>query len=173
MSTNPTDTNAVVPAQTFSPEPAVATPVEAGTPATSVTEDAFGTAQETTGETTGETTAEPTSTSEGTLGTVEESPEPGFIARHTTTLITLMVAVIVAAAAIAGVVLYRNHLDKANADTATAFAASVAQQGATLETVECHGDTCAAVINGQAYTVLVQEDGKGKQHFGVSAYSGG
>ena len=147
MSTNPTDTNAVVPAQTFSPEPAVATPVEAGTPATSVTEDAFGTAQ--------------------------ESPEPGFIARHTTTLITLMVAVIVAAAAIAGVVLYRNHLDKANADTATAFAASVAQQGATLETVECHGDTCAAVINGQAYTVLVQEDGKGKQHFGVSAYSGG
>jgi hypothetical protein len=48
----------------------------------------------------------------------------------------------------------------------------VAAQGATLETVECEGDTCAAVINGQAYTVLVQKDAKGKQHFGVSAYAG-
>jgi hypothetical protein len=122
--------------------------------------------------TTGETTAEPTSTSEGTLGTVEESPEPGFIARHTTTLITVMVAVIVAAAAIAGVALYRHNVDQANSDTEAAFTASVAQQGATLETIECHGDTCAAVINGQAYTVLVQEDAKGKQHFGVSAYAG-
>jgi uncharacterized protein HemX len=127
---------------------------------------------ETTAETTGETTAEPTSTSEGTLGTVEESPEPGFIARHTTTLITVMVAVIVAAAAIAGVALYRHNVDQANSDTEAAFTASVAQQGATLETIECHGDTCAAVINGQAYTVLVQEDAKGKQHFGVSAYAG-
>ena len=143
MSTHPTDPNAAVPAQTFTPEPAGATPAE---PATSVSEDAFGTAQ--------------------------ESPEPGFITRHTVTLITLMVAVAVAAAAIAGVFLYRHTMDSANADTEAAFAATVAEQGATLETVECHGGTCAAVINGQAYTVLVQEDDKGEQHFGVSAYAG-
>jgi hypothetical protein len=122
---------------------------------------------------TGATTAEPTSTSEGTLANVEETESrPGFLARHTTTLITVMVAVIVAAAAIAGVALYRHNVDQANSDTEAAFTASVAQQGATLETIECHGDTCAAVINGQAYTVLVQEDAKGKQHFGVSAYAG-
>jgi hypothetical protein len=125
----------------------------------------------------GATTAEPASTSEGTLADVEatetdtEEP-PGFITRHTTTLITLMVAVIVAAVAIAGVVLWRNHLDEANADTEAAFAKTVAGQGAQLETVECSGDTCAAVINGQAYTVLVQEDGKGNQHFGVTNYVG-
>jgi hypothetical protein len=117
-------------------------------------------------------TAAPASTSEGTLGTVQESREPGFISRHTTTLITLMVAVIVAAAAIAGVVLYRHNIDSKNADTEAAFTANVAQQGATLETVECHGDTCAAVINGQAYTVLVQKDAKGNQHFGVASFVG-
>lgn len=104
-------------------------------------------------------------------GTIEE-PAPGFLARHTTTLITLMVAVIVAAIAIAGLVLYRDKVDGGNADTEAAFAKSVASQGATLETVECHGDTCAAVINGQAYTVLVQEDDNGDQHFGVSSYVG-
>jgi hypothetical protein len=114
-------------------------------------------------------------TSEGTLANVEPTdPErdPGFITRHTTTLITLMVAVIVAAAAIAGVVLYRHAVDSRNADTEAAFAKTVAGQGATLETVECSGDTCAAVINGQAYTVLVQEDAKGDQHFGVTNYVG-
>ena len=114
-----------------------------------------------------------TSTSEGTLANVEPTDsEPGFIARHTTTLITLMVAVIVVAVAIAGVVLYKGRVDDANSDTEAAFAATVAQQGATLETIECDGGTCAAVINGQAYTVLVQEDDKGEQHFGVSAYAG-
>jgi hypothetical protein len=122
--------------------------------------------------TTGATTTEPTSTSEGTLGTVEESREPGFIGRHTTTLITLMVAVIVAAAAIAGLSIYKNKVDDKNSDTEAAFAATVAQQGASLETVECDGGTCSAVINGQAYTVLVQEDDKGKQHFGVSNFVG-
>jgi hypothetical protein len=68
--------------------------------------------------------------------------------------------------------LYKDHVGDDNAATEAAFAKTVQQQGATLETVECDGDTCAAVIQGQAYTVLVQEDGKGKQHFGVSAYSG-
>ena len=123
-----------------------------------------------------EQTTEPaTSTSEGTLANIEATDtdvRPGFIARHTTTLITLMVAVIVAAVAIAGVVLYRGNIDEKNADTEAAFAQQVAGQGASLETVECSGDTCAAVINGQAYTVLVQEDDKGHQHFGVTNYVG-
>ena len=146
MST-PTDPNAAVAPQTTTPEPSGSTPVESGTPDPSV--------------------------SEGTLGNVEEADAaPGFIARHTTTLITVMVAVIVAAAAIAGVALYKNNADQANADTEAAFSENVASQGAAVETIECDGDTCAAVINGQAYTVLVQEDADGEQHFGISAYSG-
>jgi hypothetical protein len=118
---------------------------------------------------------QPVSSSAGTLANVEPTEgehTPGFIARHTTTLITLMVAVIVAAAAIAGLVLYKNNVDQANADTEAAFTENVASQGAEVETIECDGDTCAAVINGQAYTVLVQEDENGDQHFGISAYSG-
>ncbi|WP_138758555.1 hypothetical protein [Modestobacter altitudinis] len=133
--------------QTFSPQPAGATTVEPGTPAPSV--------------------------SEGTLGGVEETgQEPGWVSRHTATLIALMVAVIVAAVAIAGVMLYKDRIDDRNSDTEDAVARNVASQGAAVETVECDGDTCAAVINGQAYTVLVQEDAKGERHFGVSAYAG-
>ena len=113
------------------------------------------------------------STSEGTLANVEATEsEPGFIARHTGTLITLMVAVIVAAVAIAGVVLYKNKIDDANSDTEAAFSSYIQGQGASVDTVECEGDTCAAIIQGQAYTVLLQDDGKGSQHFGVSAYAG-
>ena len=108
----------------------------------------------------------------GEQGVPAEEKAPGFIARHTTTLITLMVAVIVAAVAIAGVSVYRHNDDQKNRKTEQAVAQSVSGQGATLETIECHGGTCAAIINGQAYTVLVQKDGQGKQHFGVSAYSG-
>ena len=112
-------------------------------------------------------------TTEGTLANVDETDHaPGFLTRHTATLIALMVAVIVAAVAIAGVMLYQDRRNDANADTEAAFTQKVAGQGATLETIECHGDTCAAVINGQAYTVLVQEDAAGTQHFGVSAYAG-
>jgi hypothetical protein len=114
-----------------------------------------------------------TSTSEGTLANVEATEsKPGFITRHTSTLITLMVAVIVAAIAIAGVVLYKNKVDNDNADTAAAFSSYIKGQGASVDTVECEGDTCSAIIQGQAYTVLVQEDSKGAQHFGVSAYAG-
>ena len=60
MSTNPTDPNAAVPAQTFTPEAVGATTAETDT---SVSEDAFGTAQ--------------------------ESPEPGFITRHTALVVAL------------------------------------------------------------------------------------
>jgi hypothetical protein len=121
------------------------------------------------------TTTESTSTSAGTLGNVEpieSDATPGFVTRHTTTLITLMVAVIVAAVAIAGVVLWRNHVDEANADTEAAVVKSLSGQGASAETVECEGDTCKAIVNGQAYTVLVQEDDNGDQHFGVTNYVG-
>ncbi|WP_138732067.1 hypothetical protein [Modestobacter excelsi] len=144
--TTPTDPNTVAP-QTFSPQPTGATTVEPGTPAPSV--------------------------SEGTLGNVQETDtEPGWIARHTATLIALMVAVIVAAVAIAGVMLWKDRIDDRNSDTEAAVAQNVATQGATVETVQCDGDRCAAVINGQAYTVLVQKDAHGKRHFGVSAYAG-
>jgi hypothetical protein len=74
--------------------------------------------------------------------------------------------------AIAGLAYYRGELDDRNSANETAFVSSVEDQGATVETVECDGDTCAAVIGGQAYTVLVQEDEDGRKHFGVSAYAG-
>jgi uncharacterized protein HemX len=122
-----------------------------------------------------EPTTEPPahSTSEGTLANVETTETaPGLIARHTATLIALMVAVIVAAVAIAGVMVHEDRVEDDNNRTEAAFATTVEAQGATLETVECDGDTCAAVIQGQGYTVLVQEDDEGEQHFGVSAYSG-
>jgi hypothetical protein len=98
--------------------------------------------------------------------------EPGWITRHTTLLTTVLVAVIVAAVAITGLVYYRDARDDRNAATETAFANVVAEQGATLETIECDGDTCAAVVSGQAYTVLVQEDEAGEQHFGVTPFIG-
>ena len=98
--------------------------------------------------------------------------EPGWVTRHTALLTTVLVAVIVAALAVTGLVLYRDARADRNAETEAAFAASVEAQGATLETVECDGDTCAAVVGGQAYTVLVQEDADGEQHFAVSAFVG-
>jgi hypothetical protein len=104
--------------------------------------------------------------------TPEAEKAPGWVARHTTLLTTVMIAVIVAALAVAGLTYYRHTLDERNDDTEAAFVAMVTEQGATVETVECDGDTCAAVISGQAYTVLVQDDEDGEQHFGVSAYAG-
>src|SRR3954470_4389598 len=107
-----------------------------------------------------------TSTSEGTLANVEPTEaEPGFVTRHTTTLITLMVAVIVAAVAIAGVVLYKKKVDDDTAPTEAAFSQYIQSQNASVDTVECNGDTCAAIIGGSAYSLLVQEDSQGKHHF--------
>jgi hypothetical protein len=60
--------------------------------------------------------------------------------------------------------------ERPRAATAAAFA--VTAQGAKVHTIQCDGDTCAAIIGNQAYTVLVQKDAKGRQHFGVSAYVG-
>jgi hypothetical protein len=132
---------------------------------------------------TGSTTAEPGTatdliTSSADTGPGQPGPEPaeddepGWITRHTTLLITLLVAVIVAAVALTGLTYYRDARSDRNGETEAAFARTVATQGATLETVECDGDTCSAVVAGQAYTVLVQEDADGKQHFGVTAFVG-
>ncbi|MGY2081971.1 hypothetical protein [Modestobacter sp. SYSU DS0657] len=98
--------------------------------------------------------------------------EPGWVSRHTSTLIALMVAVIVVAVAITGLVLWRDRMADRNAETEAAFRQSVASQGAQVSTVECNGDICSAIIGGSAYTVLVQEDEQGVQQFGVAAFSG-
>jgi hypothetical protein len=95
-----------------------------------------------------------------------------WFGRHYALLVAAAVAIVVAAVAIAGLAYYRGELDDRNSANETAFVSSVEDQGATVETVECTGDTCAAVIGGQAYTVLVQEDENGEKHFGVSAYAG-
>ena len=102
----------------------------------------------------------------------QEDREPGWVTRNTTLLITLLLAVIVAGCAVIGVGVYRHNQNEADKDTEAAFRASVAAQGASVDTVECHGDTCSAIVGGQAYSVLVQEDAKGKQHFGVAAFNG-
>jgi hypothetical protein len=101
-----------------------------------------------------------------------EEPEPTFFTRHSTLITAVMAAVIVAAVAIVGLWLYRGNIDDENAATEAAFTKTVVDQGATVDTVECDGDTCAAIISGSAYTVLVQKDENGKRHFGVSAYAG-
>ena len=46
------------------------------------------------------------------------------------------------------------------------------EQGAVLDSIDCKVDTCSAIISGSAYTILIQEDKDGKQHFGVTAYVG-
>ena len=95
-----------------------------------------------------------------------------WFGRHVAMLVAAAIAIVVAAVAIAGLAYYRGEMEDRNSANETAFAASVEERGATVETVECDGDTCAAVIGGQAYTVLVQEDEDGEKHFGVSAYAG-
>lgn len=154
-----TDNTPVEPTTTPVPTPTPATGSTSAEPAPAVgTDTAPTTEQATAGQPTAETAGAPA--------------EPGWVTRHTALLTALMVAVIVAALAVAGVFWYRSSQDDENADTEAAFSRSVTEQGATVETVECDGDTCSAVIGGQAYTVLVQEDSKGEQHFGVTAYVG-
>jgi hypothetical protein len=106
----------------------------------------------------------------GETGSGDE--DESWFGRHYALLVAAALAIVVAAVAIAGLAYYRGEVDDRNSANETAFAASVEEQGATIETVECDGDTCAAVIGGQAYTVLVQEDKNGERHFGVSAYAG-
>ena len=138
----------------------------AGTPTPGT--DGFGAPQ---GTTTQGTIGEGTTT-EGTFGEGTGSGEPGWVARNTNALIAALLVVIVAALAIAAVVLYRNHRDDADTDTEAAVTSFLSGQNLQVETIECSGDTCAVIVGGQAATVLVQEDDKGDQHFGISAYSG-
>jgi hypothetical protein len=114
----------------------------------------------------------PGTVTDGTIGDGTPAGEPGWVARNTNALISALLVVIVAALAIAAVVLYRNHEDDENTATETAATAFITNQGGEVETIDCHGDTCSAVVKGQAYTVLVQEDASGGQHFGISPYSG-
>lgn len=97
---------------------------------------------------------------------------PGWAQRNRALLIAAMVAVVVAAIAIAGLILWRGGIDDDNAATEAAVVRAIAAQGGEVETVECDGGVCAAIIGGQAYTVLVQEDEDGERHFGVGAYVG-
>jgi hypothetical protein len=125
----------------------------------------------------GEETAQPafgTPTGSAPVGEEMSSGSEGesWFGRHQQRVVAAALAIVVAAVAIAGLAYYRGELDDRNSANETAFVSSVEDQGATVETVECDGDTCAAVIGGQAYTVLVQEDEDGRKHFGVSAYAG-
>jgi hypothetical protein len=98
--------------------------------------------------------------------------QPSWAKRNSAKLVAALLAFAVVAGAIAGLLLWRSSVDERNADTEAAFAEMVAAQGASVTTVECDGDTCAAIIGGQALTVLVQEDDEGEQQFGVVAYAG-
>ncbi|MGY1858055.1 hypothetical protein [Modestobacter sp. SYSU DS0290] len=115
---------------------------------------------------------EPTDTTGAADATSGEEGEPGWVSRHTSTLIALMVAVIVVAVAITGLILWRDRVADRNADTEAAFRQSIESQGAQVSTVECNGDICSAIIGGSAYTILVQEDEEGVKQFGVAAFSG-
>ncbi|MDP5185107.1 hypothetical protein QOZ88_20945 [Blastococcus sp. BMG 814] len=102
----------------------------------------------------------------------QQASEPGWASRNSGLLIAALVAIVVAAIAIAGLILWRGGIDDDNAATEAAVTRALAEQGGEVETIECDGDTCAAIIGGQAYTVLVQVDEDGEQHFGVAAYTG-
>jgi hypothetical protein len=120
-----------------------------------------------------ETAAEPFTAPDPAAAAGPDDVDNSFFARHSGLITAVMTAIIVAAVAITGLWLWRNHEDDQNSKTEAAFSKSVVDQGASVDTVECDGGTCAAIIGGQAYTVLVQEDKNGKQHFGVSSYAGG
>jgi hypothetical protein len=95
-----------------------------------------------------------------------------FFTRHAGLLISAGTAVIVAALAVVGVFLWKQNEDDANTDTEAAVTEFIEGQGGEVETIECDGGSCDAVVGGQAYTVLVQEDEDGDQHFGVTSFTG-
>ncbi|MCF6509720.1 hypothetical protein E9549_20325 [Blastococcus sp. MG754426] len=102
----------------------------------------------------------------------QQGSEPGWASRNSGLITAALVAVVVAAIAIAGLILWRGGIDDDNAATEAAVARALAEQGGEVESIQCDGDTCAAIVGGQAYTVLVQTDEDGEQHFGVAAYTG-
>ncbi|TYP90817.1 hypothetical protein [Blastococcus xanthinilyticus] len=100
------------------------------------------------------------------------SGDPGWAKQNSGLLVAAMIAVVVVAIAIAGLILWRGGIDDDNRATEAAVVEAIAGQGGEVQSVECDGDTCAAIIGGQAYTVLVQVDEDGEQQFGIGAYVG-
>ncbi|SOC50302.1 hypothetical protein SAMN05660748_3048 [Blastococcus aggregatus] len=107
----------------------------------------------------------------GAAGPAEE-PEPGWFDRNATLVISVSVAIIAAAAALVSLFFYRESVDEKNADTESAVSDFVEEQGGEVESVQCDEDSCTAIVDGAAYSVLVHEDEDGEQTFGVSAYAG-
>jgi hypothetical protein len=152
MSTDPTGSTppSATPAEPVTP----ATPAEPATAPTATTDEVFSDGD-----------------GDGNGNGSGEEPE-SFFGRYSALLVSLMAAIVVVAAAVAGLTYYRAQMEDDNTATEQAFRQSVQERGASVETVECDGDTCAAVIGGSAYTVLVQEDEDGEQHFGVATFTG-
>lgn len=117
---------------------------------------------------------EPTTTEPGDAvqGVEEQQREPGWFDRNSAAVIAVSVALIAVVAALVALFFYRESVEKENTDTEAAVTAFVEEQGGEVETVECDGDTCDAIVSGSAYTVLVQDDEDGKQRFGITAYTG-
>ncbi len=101
-----------------------------------------------------------------------EDSEPGWFDRNATLVISVSVAVIAVAAALVTLFFYRESLEKDKGDTEAAVREFVEKQGGEVESVQCDERSCAAIVGGTAYTVLVQEDEDGEQHFGITAYVG-
>jgi hypothetical protein len=105
-------------------------------------------------------------------GSAGEEPEPGWFDRNATLVIAVSVAVIAVAAALVTLFFYRESLAEADEDTEAAVSDFVEEQGGAVESVQCAGGSCTAIVDGAAYSVLVHEDEDGEQTFGVSAYAG-
>ena len=102
----------------------------------------------------------------------ENDPEPGWFERNATLVISVSVAVIAVAAALVTLFFYRESVDERNADTEDAVTDFIEEQGQEVESVQCDEESCSAIVEGAAYSVLVHEDEDGDQTFGVSAYAG-
>ena len=107
----------------------------------------------------------------GSAGPADD-PEPGWFDRNATLVISVSVAIIAVAAALVTLFFYRESVDEKNSDTESAVSDFVEEQGGDVESVECSENSCTAIVDGAAYSVLVHEDEDGDQTFGVSAYAG-
>lgn len=81
-------------------------------------------------------------------------------------------AIIAVAAALVSLFFYRESVADGNADTEAAVRDFIDDKGGEVESVQCDGGSCSAIVDGAAYTVLVHEDEDGEQTFGVATYSG-
>ena len=102
----------------------------------------------------------------------ENESEPGWFERNATLVISVAVAVIAVAAALVTLFFYRESVDERNADTEDAVTDFIEEQGQEVESVQCDEESCSAIVEGAAYSVLVHEDEDGDQTFGIANYSG-